>query len=302
MSEPPKKRGRPEVISQSARWKIRVCYKAHYGEWGPRVLREWAIREGIGKWAAGTIARVIDDLKPKPEPAPKPRRYEIAAPMVMWSEDAAIFKQEGRKRELVIAQDECARYKMGWNLSDGVADAEAVERNLRDAFEKHGAPLIMKHDGGSIFHDKRVTDLLAKFHVVSVTSPPYYPQFNGKKERSMRDIKSYERALRKHRVGTTLNDRIERTMTDLNHDRPRPMLEGMTAYEVFTQTRTRLPNRRRFEMEVKTRQIELEPNEPTKQESRDARRKAVTEVLSRYGLLIWRGDVSTDSRTNTVTH
>ena len=129
-----------------------------------------------------------------------------------------------------------------------------------------------------------------------------YPQYNGKKERSMRDIKSYENALRQNRVGDSLEKRIELTMTDLNDDRPRPMLAGKTAKEVFGHNRTRLPDRRRFKMEVETRQLELEANAGSRTEIQAARRRAVIEVLSRYELLNWKGNVSTNSQTQTGTH
>jgi len=302
MNEEPKKRGRPEVIPQDARWKIRECYKAHFGQWDSTVLREWAIRERIGTWAADTISRVIADLKPKPEPKPKPRRYEIAAPMVMWSEDGTKFKGIGKKRELLVLQDECARYKINWKLSKSSANAAIVVSYLRKAFEKHGAPLVLKHDGDSIFHEECVRQLLDEFCVVDLTSPPSYPQYNGKKERSMRDIKGYERALRRNRVGDSLEERIGLTMTDLNDDRPRPVLGGMTAAEVFQQKRIRLPDRRRFKIEVETRQLELEAKAGSCKEIQAARRKAVIEVLSHYGLLIWGGNVSTYLRAQSGTN
>lgn len=49
------RRGRPEVIASSVRWKIRSCYLSHYGQWGATVLRYWAIREGLGSFSPGTI-------------------------------------------------------------------------------------------------------------------------------------------------------------------------------------------------------------------------------------------------------
>ena len=49
--------------------------------------------------------------------------------------------------------------------------------------------------------------------VTELTGPRHYPQYNGKKERSMRDIKSYERAMRRldleehiHTVTGTFNE------------------------------------------------------------------------------------------------
>ncbi|MCP4599805.1 MAG: transposase [Proteobacteria bacterium] len=297
----PKKRGRPESIPQEARWKLRECYKAHYCQWGPSVLREWAIREGLGRWNASTISKVIADLKPKPEKKAKPNRYEIAAPMVMWSEDGTQFKERGKKKELLVLQDECARYKINWELANGPANAVLVAEYLHEAFEQYGAPLVLKHDGDSIFHEQCVRDLLDEYSVVDLTSPPSYPPFNGKKERSMRDIKSYTRALFENRVGNSLEERIAITMHDLNDERPRPVLKGMTAAEVFNQTQTRLPNRRRFKMEVETKRRELEAEAGSRTEKTAARRRAVIQVLSSYNLINWRSDVSTYLRSQTGT-
>jgi transposase InsO family protein len=290
----PIRRGRPEVIPPEARWKIRRCYQDHFGQWGPSVLRCWAIREGIGTWSVGTVAKVIADLASTPEVIPKPKKYEIASPMAMWSEDGTCFKERGRKKELLVLQDECSRYKINRRLASGPADATEVADYLKEAFDRHGAPLVLKHDGGSIFHDGKVKNLLDKHDVVELTSPPYYPPFNGKKERSMRDIKSYERALRKHGKGTSLLERIDITMHDLNDERPRPVLGGRTAIEVFEKDRSSLPNRKRFKMEVETRRVELEARAGSRKEIQAARRKAVIEVLMRYNLLNWRGDVSTN--------
>ena len=118
----------------------------------------------------------------------------------------------------------------------------------------------------------------------------------------MRDIKGYVRALAANRIGNSLEERIVLTMTDLNLDRPRPVLGGMTAAEVFKENRIRLPDRRRFKMEVETRQLELEAQAGSRREIHAARRTAVLEVLSRYGLLKWRGDVSTYFRTQNGTY
>jgi len=224
---------------------------------------------------------VIADLVEQPEPPLKHRRYEIAAPMVMWAEDVTSFKEAGRKKELLVLQDECARYKVNWRLTQEPAGVTQVVDYLREAFQKHGAPLVLKHDGDAIFHDEKVQALLDQYGVLDLTSPPSYPPFNGKKERSMRDIKSYVRALCRYRVGGFLAQRIPMAMQDLNDDRPRPVLHGRTAREVFTQDRTVLPDRQRFRMEVKTRETEIIAQAGSRREIQSARRKAVIEVLSR---------------------
>ena len=47
-------------------------------------------------------------------------------------------------------------------------------------------------------------------------------------------------------------------MFDLNEERPRSVLGGRPAQEVFEQDHRALPDRKRFKMEVETRQVELE--------------------------------------------
>jgi len=298
----PKKRGRKPSVDSEARWKIRERYLERLGEWGPSVLACWAEREGIGIFSPTTIGRVIEDMRPKKETKPKPRRYEIAAPMVMWSEDGAGFKERGRKKELLLLQDECARKKVGKRLVDGPARTRDVVEYLERAFEETGPPLVLKQDNGSPLNGEEVLDLCDRYGVVLLNSPPRYPGFNGKKERNFRDVRGFVRALKRHRVGRSLAQRIDLAIHDLDVERPRPVLGGRTATEVFEQDRRLLPDRRRFRLEVETRQRELEADAGTRTEIAAARRRAVTEVLSRHGLLIWKGDALTNFRAQIATN
>jgi hypothetical protein len=288
----PARTGRPEAIPAAARWKLRACYLNHYKQWGPRVLREWAQRQGLGSWSATTIAAVIADLRDEPQDKPPTLRYEIVGSNVMWSEDGTGFKDRGRKKELVVAQDEHARFKVGHELVDGPANEDAVHRNLETAFAKYGPPLVLKHDGGAIFHGQRIGALLRKHQVTELTGPRHYPQYNGKKERSMRDIKSFERAMRRHGRPSPLRHRINAAVRDLNEDRPRPMLGGQVAREVFEKDRIPLPDRRVFMEKVNRTERELHDAAVTRAQTDSARRRAVEGVLLAYGLMKEIGDVS----------
>jgi len=288
----PAKRGRPERMSAQVKEKIRICYVEHYRQWGPRVLSIWAVREGLGRYHPDTIARVIEDLKDPPEEKPKPRRYEITSPGVMWSEDGAGFKERGRKKEFLVLQDECSRFKANCRLAGGPAKASDVQGYLEEAFERYGPPLVLKNDGDTIFHEREVKDLLDRYEVVSLTSPPRYPPFNGKKERSIRDIKGYERAMRRYCRGSSLIDRLTEAIHDLNEDRPRPVLRGRTAREVFEGDRRKLPERRVFRKEVQEVEDKMLAGACSRRERNTARRKAVEEVLLRYGLFKEMADMS----------
>lgn len=274
---------------------------AHYRKWGPRVLAAWCRREGLGAWCASTIAEVVADLREAPEAKPAPARYEIAATGVMWSEDGAGFQEHGRKRELLLAQDEHARFKVNYALVDGPATEDTVLAYLEEAFAEHGAPLVLKHDGGKIFHGQRIQELLARHQVLELTGPRHYPQYNGKQERSIRDVRSYERAMRRHGVQGTLRERLEETIRDLNDERPRPMLGGRTAREVFEQDRVALPGRDALRKEVELTEAWMLAEARSRCEVDSARRRAVEHVLLAHGLMKETGDVSTYYRAGSRT-
>jgi transposase InsO family protein len=300
-SPEPAQPGRKSVVPAHVRLKIRNCYVAHYKQWGPRVLADWARREGLGHYSPSTISRVIEDLKETPVKKDKLRRYEITAPNVIWSEDGAGFRECGRKKELLVLQDECSRFKVNTRLVSGPAKGEDVYEYLREAFEKHGAPLIIKHDGGSIFSEKKVRNLLDEYCVVDLKSPPHYPPYNGKMERSIRDIKSYEKAVRR-RDRQNLKKRIEAAVHDLNEERPRPVLGGKTAREVFKSKCMKLPDKRMFYLEVKRMKKALVDNSCSRRQEEDAGRKATEKVLLRYGLMKEITDMSTYLNQKTGTY
>jgi hypothetical protein len=282
------------VIGAAARERIRSLYHEKLGQWGPSVLAEWCRREGLGDWCPTTIAAVIADLREVPAPPPPARRYEITASGVMWSEDGTGFGKGCRKRELLVAQDECARLKVHWRLAKGPARERDVVKYLEDAFRRYGPPLVLKHDGAGIFHGEGMRDLLRRWKVVDLTGPSYWPRYNGRSERSMRDIKSMERALREAGVGSNLRDRIERTMRDLNDERPRPVLGGCIAREVYERDHIGEIDRGAFAKEVRDETRRLHAKARSRNERRAARRHAVEAVLSRHGLLRVVPNVSTN--------
>jgi transposase InsO family protein len=265
-------------------------------------MAEWVQRQGWGWYSPETIARILEDLKDKPEPKETPRRYVITASQVMWSEDGAGFRERDRKKELLILQDECGRYKVNTRLVDGPANSTDVHAYLQEAFERHGPPLILKHDGGAIFHEEAVENLLAEYQVISLTSPPHYPPFNGKMERTVRDIKSYERAVKRCNRWMALRERLAEAIHDLNDVRPRPMLTGRTAKEVFEQDRVMLPDRRQFYQEVLQLEQTLLDDAASRKQQQQARQKAVELVLLQYGYMKELTDVSTYSEAKTWTN
>ena len=285
-------RGRPCVINDEVRALIRKCYTEHYCQWGPRVLAAWCKIEELGDFSHGAIAAVIADLREEKETAEPPVRYEITASNVMWSEDGTGFMQRRKKQELLVVQDEHSRLKLNWELANGPAAGCDVYRYLKCAFEKHGAPLVLKHDNDAIFSTPEVQELMAKHEVLDLASPVDYPGYNGKQERSMRDIKSYEQAMRKHGVKGSLLDRINITMADLNEHRPRPVLKGRTAQVAYNEGKTVRPDRKAFRATVAQNEKKLLLEAKSRYEERNAHRWAIEQALMCYGLMEIEGNVS----------
>ncbi len=110
----------------------------------------------------------------------------------------------------------------------------------------------------------------------------------------MRDIKSYERAMRKHGDKGSLEARIGATMKDLNDDRPRPVLDGRTAIDAYNEGLNQLPNRQLFRASVASKEQELLASATSRSEARKAHRKAIEQALWSYGLMSIEGKVSYD--------
>ena len=91
-------------------------------------------------------------------------------------------------------------------------------------------------------------------------------------------------------------------MRDLNERRPRPVLGGRTAREVFEQDRIPLPDRQDFRKEVDRTERRLHVAATTRAERDAARRRAVEQVLLAYGLMKEIGDVSRNFEAAEVTN
>ncbi|MFT7679586.1 MAG: hypothetical protein ACI8QC_003590 [Planctomycetota bacterium] len=62
---------------------------------------------------------------------------------------------------------------------------ESVAAVLRDLFEEHGAPLVIKSDNGGPLVSAVVQALMSAWGVTLLRSPPYTPSYNGSCERSL---------------------------------------------------------------------------------------------------------------------
>jgi hypothetical protein len=91
--------------------------------------------------------------------------------------------------------------------------------------------------------------------------------------------------------GTLLIQRIDAGLLDLNEERPRPILRGKTAREVYDNTPRAAVDRVEFRKEVDFRESQLKATARSRKERDSARRRAIEQVLLSYGLMAKREDV-----------
>jgi hypothetical protein len=75
------------------------------------------------------------------------------------------------------------------------ATAVVTAHVLINVCARYGVPARIRSDRGSHFVNELVQELTRVFGIVSVFSPPYYPQANGMIERNGREIMKHLRAL-----------------------------------------------------------------------------------------------------------
>ncbi|MBI5115848.1 hypothetical protein HZA56_05200, partial [Candidatus Poribacteria bacterium] len=79
-------------------------------------------------------------------------------------------------------------------------------------FKIHGAPLVLKGDGGKdLLVSAEVKKLLEEYGVTGLLSPPYYPRYNGAIEAGIGSLKmhTFYEAAKRGRIGHWTADDVE---------------------------------------------------------------------------------------------
>jgi hypothetical protein len=184
-------------------------------------------------------------------------RVEWKLPNLVWAIDATEHERDGQGRRLWtnVIKDLATRYKLE-PLTVLECKGSEVAAHLEMLFRKHGAPLFLKRDNASVFNCQPVNDAMARWGVIPLNSPPYYPSYNGGVEKGIRELK--ERLKRELPVPeswdvTQVGAFVAVAAAEENH-KPRRCLGGATAREVYgkKQERHRWSQRERHEAFVST--------------------------------------------------
>jgi transposase InsO family protein len=111
-------------------------------------------------------------------------------PGLVWSlDDAELARFADHKLHLHQVQDLASRYKFTPFVGGRVL-GETVALHLERLFLQHGPPLVLKRDNGSNLNHQAVEEVLARYLVIPLNSPPHYPPYNGGMECAVRELKT----------------------------------------------------------------------------------------------------------------
>jgi hypothetical protein len=164
------------------------------------------------------------------------RRICWKQPGLVYSIDDSMCGRDEDYRKLFVhsVRDLPSRYQFK-PLGGDFAAGPKVAKNLERLFERYGPPLILKRDGHGNLKHEDVEDVLSRHMVIPLTSPRYYPPYNGAVEKSQSELKQGIR--RRHKALLGLPRRhfsvyAESAAGELNH-MPRRSLQGKTSCQVF---------------------------------------------------------------------
>ena len=94
---------------------------------------------------------------------------------VAWTCDATEYRDGW---QIIPVQDLASRYRLR-PLVCRQQKGQQIAAHLESLFRQHGAPLFLKRDNGSPFNCQQVDEVMARFGVLPLNSPPHFPRYNG---------------------------------------------------------------------------------------------------------------------------
>ena len=216
-------------------------------------------------------------------------------PGLVWSlDDAELARGSSPLLRLHQVQDLASRYKFTPWVGERIF-GETVAARLEHLFVQHGPPLVLKRDNGSNLNQHAVEEVLARYGVLPLNSPPHYPPVQrrdgtrGAGTRRRRWWRSSAPAVRSRSPKCRAGRRL--LAHDLNHRRRRS-LQGHVACRVFQDARpalqayTRRKRREVFEeINALTRTLMQAQTDCTPRHAGTARRLAVEAWLQKHGVI-----------------
>lgn len=210
----------------------------------------------------------------------------------VWSCDwtAPGMPVDGAFNEILAMRDLPSRKTLDSLPCAGRSSALAAQR-AEGLFLAHGAPLVMKIDGGAEFKAAPFADLLTRHQVTPLVSPGYYPQYNGAIEAGIGSLKThaFHEAARNGRAAHWTCDDVEAGRMKAN-ETSRPLGPNGPSPDALWDARSRISRRERRAflkvLEGERRRLAQEHGACRNEREKKAdERHAVQNALERCGYL-----------------
>lgn len=129
------------------------------------------------------------------------RRKPKPTEEVCWTRAARVWavdhshtpRGEEQTRIALACRDLGSHQQIIWEESRETAERTVAQ--LEESFLEHGAPLVLKSDGGPAFRSREYKVLLERYGVEALPSPGYYPEYNGSCEAANGSMKRRTNAI-----------------------------------------------------------------------------------------------------------
>ncbi len=210
-------------------------------------------------------------------------------PGSVWSMDDTEHALYDRKNQINHVADLATCYKVGAKALSKHHDQHSVAEHLNRLFTEHPAPLILKRDNGGNLCSKAVDEVLDRHMVIPLTSPTYYPKYNGSIEAHQNSLKrNIEREFQDKGIVKPYSVLVELAMHKCNHRRSSKGSKT-TACQRFHANPFNMNKRERKEVfqwiEYTTLDIGIKIGHLNKSEIKDLRRWVIETWLEENGFL-----------------
>jgi len=238
------------------------------------------------------------------------KRYKLPIHVLHWTRPGSVWAMDytepmdpvdGIFAQILVVQDLASSCPIE-SLSLPGKSGKMVAIALEDLFKKHGAPMVLKSDNDSTFLVPEVSEVLERYNVLLLLSPPYSPLYNGSVELTNGVLKRFIawRAMQEGRADCWSCDDVRKARDTIGGFRRKGGLTRLQTFESRTPVtdseraalRSSYESLRPIVMEELRKELESKKDKnPTAREaalSSKADRIALERALCENGLLFYR--------------
>jgi transposase InsO family protein len=227
------------------------------------------------------------------------RKRRLLALVLRWKRPGSVWAMDfaepplpvgGSYKYLFAVRDLASGMQLLWLPVLDVSARTAIAA-LELLFRQYGPPLVLKSDNGSAFIADETRQLLDRWRIWHLRSPPEWPQYNGSCEAGIGSMKTrtHHESSRLGHPGEWSCDDVEAARLQANETARPWRLHGPTPGEVWQQRRRISAKERTVFSELVTRQEqEAIATEHGVVQLASVRRTAIAQALVAGGLLEYR--------------